>query len=246
LKVNRLLAGTLALVLIAGLGTPAFAQILGSSTTSSSTVFTPTHGNVDQSFTGPFSQLGSVEPAFIPSGQTFTPTASNLIGVDVFVGSFFGGGGIGTLTVNVWDSNQPGVGNLLGSSTVNIDTTGTDFLNPITVHLDFSPIPIVPGNIHALQFIVGDPNDTLEASCDFSGQTDAYTGGIAWQGVLIPDCDFGFVTYFGDVVGGELLPIDSTALMLAGLQSSAIWMLPVLAGAAGVGAYYIKTRMNKE
>jgi len=48
------------------------------------------------------------------------------------------------------------------------------------------------------------------------------------------------------VVGGELLPIDSTALMLAGLQSSAIWMLPVLAGAAGIGAYYIKTRMNKE
>jgi len=48
------------------------------------------------------------------------------------------------------------------------------------------------------------------------------------------------------VVGGELLPIDSTALMLAGLQSSAIWMLPVLAGAAGAGAYYIKTRMNKD
>jgi len=48
------------------------------------------------------------------------------------------------------------------------------------------------------------------------------------------------------VVGGEFLPIDSTALMLAGLQSSAIWMLPVLAGAAGVGAFYIKTRMNKK
>ncbi len=48
------------------------------------------------------------------------------------------------------------------------------------------------------------------------------------------------------IVGGELLPIDSTALMLAGLQTSAIWMLPILAGAAGIGAYYIKTRMNKE
>ncbi len=49
-----------------------------------------------------------------------------------------------------------------------------------------------------------------------------------------------------NVIGGELLPIDSTALMLAGLQSSAIWMLPVLAGVAGVGAFYIKTRMNKD
>jgi len=48
------------------------------------------------------------------------------------------------------------------------------------------------------------------------------------------------------VVGGEVLSIDSPALMLAGLQSSAIWMLPVLAGATGVGAFYIKTRMSKE
>ena len=49
-----------------------------------------------------------------------------------------------------------------------------------------------------------------------------------------------------DKVGGEFMSIDSTALVLAGLQSSAIWMLPVLAGAVGVGAYYIKTRMNKD
>ena len=47
-------------------------------------------------------------------------------------------------------------------------------------------------------------------------------------------------------VGGELLPIDSTALMLAGLQSSAIWMLPVLAGIAGTGFYLVKFRTNKE
>jgi len=45
-----------------------------------------------------------------------------------------------------------------------------------------------------------------------------------------------------DVVGGELLPIDSTALLLAGLQSSAIWMLPVLAGAAGAGIAAFKLR----
>jgi len=48
------------------------------------------------------------------------------------------------------------------------------------------------------------------------------------------------------VIGGELLPINTTTLMLTGLQSSVIWMLPVLAGVAGVGAFYIKTRMNKE
>jgi len=49
-----------------------------------------------------------------------------------------------------------------------------------------------------------------------------------------------------EVVGGELLPIDSTALALAGLQTSAIWMLPVLAGVAGsaFGVLYIKSRRN--
>jgi len=48
------------------------------------------------------------------------------------------------------------------------------------------------------------------------------------------------------VVGGEFLPIDSTALVLAGLQTSAIWMLPVLAGIAGsaFGILYIKYRRN--
>jgi len=43
-------------------------------------------------------------------------------------------------------------------------------------------------------------------------------------------------------VGGEFLSIDSTALVLAGLQTSAIWMLPVLAGAAGVGIAAFKLR----
>ena len=47
-------------------------------------------------------------------------------------------------------------------------------------------------------------------------------------------------------IGGELLPIDNTVLLLAGIHGSAIWMLPVLAGAAGLGAFYIKTRINKE
>jgi len=43
-------------------------------------------------------------------------------------------------------------------------------------------------------------------------------------------------------VGGEFLSIDSTALLLAGLQTSAIWMLPVLAGAAGAGIAAFKLR----
>jgi len=47
-------------------------------------------------------------------------------------------------------------------------------------------------------------------------------------------------------VGGELLSLDTTALMLAGLQSSAVWMIPTLAGLAAAGFYLVKFRANKE
>jgi len=70
-----------------------------------------------------------------------------------------------------------------------------------------------------------------------------------FTGQLIIECDDDLWFQLTDkkrVVGGELLPIDSTALLLAGIQSSAIWMLPVLAGVAGsaFAVLYIKSRRN--
>jgi len=55
-----------------------------------------------------------------------------------------------------------------------------------------------------------------------------------------------FITPICPIVGGNFLPIDSTVLVLAGLQTSAIWMLPVLTGVAGsaFGILYIKSRRN--
>ena len=50
----------------------------------------------------------------------------------------------------------------------------------------------------------------------------------------------------GKVIGGEIIPIESTGLLLAGMQTSAFWMLPALAGIAGARAYFVRTRMNKE
>jgi len=76
---------------------------------------------------------------------------------------------------------------------------------------------------------------TSGADLDFIGDFDHKSRGLT----MILD-------FTPDVVGGESLSIDSTALVLAGLQTSAIWMLPILAGAVGAGAYYIKTRMNKD
>ena len=45
-------------------------------------------------------------------------------------------------------------------------------------------------------------------------------------------------------VAGELLPLDNTALLLAGFSSIAIWMVPAILGVAGAGIYFIKTRKH--
>jgi len=43
-------------------------------------------------------------------------------------------------------------------------------------------------------------------------------------------------------VAGELLPLDSTALLLAGIQSMTVWMVPTVLGLAGAGVYLVKFR----
>ena len=45
------------------------------------------HGTIDQSFTGPFDAGFALSE---PAGQTFTTTASNLVGVDIFLFSVTG------------------------------------------------------------------------------------------------------------------------------------------------------------
>ena len=43
-------------------------------------------------------------------------------------------------------------------------------------------------------------------------------------------------------VAGKLLPLDSTALLLAGIQSMTVWMIPTVLGLAGAGVYLVKYR----
>ena len=49
-----------------------------------------------------------------------------------------------------------------------------------------------------------------------------------------------------DVVGGEFLPIDSAALLLAGAQTNAVWILSAFAviGSIAFGALYLTSRKN--
>ncbi|MDH3676994.1 MAG: hypothetical protein OEQ12_01685 [Nitrosopumilus sp.] len=47
-------------------------------------------------------------------------------------------------------------------------------------------------------------------------------------------------------VAGKILPLDSTALFLAGIQSMTIWMIPTAVALAGAEAYLVKYRANRD
>jgi hypothetical protein len=61
---------------------------------------------------------------------------------------------------------------------------------------------------------------------------------------MVMDDDMETVTII--FVGGEFLPIDSTALFVSGIQTSAVWILPAVAGLAGTGYYLIRFRAKQE
>jgi hypothetical protein len=47
-------------------------------------------------------------------------------------------------------------------------------------------------------------------------------------------------------VAGELLSVNSSALVIGGLASNAVWMIPMIAGIAGTGIYLVKLRANRD
>jgi hypothetical protein len=47
------------------------------------------------------------------------------------------------------------------------------------------------------------------------------------------------------VVAGELLPLDSTALLIGGLSSMSVFMIPAVASIAGAAVYLVKFRANE-
>jgi hypothetical protein len=70
--------------------------------------------------------------------------------------------------------------------------------------------------------------DFTQISGSISG--DSPIGGLAFAESCQPQ------------VAGELLSLDTSALMIAGLTSMSVWMIPTVLGLAGVGVYLVKFR----
>lgn len=47
------------------------------------------------------------------------------------------------------------------------------------------------------------------------------------------------------IIGGEILPISSTSLLIGGAAANAMWIVPILAGIAGTGFYFTRSHWNK-
>jgi len=70
-------------------------------------------------------------------------------------------------------------------------------------------------------------------------QVDSDTFALAYDGSGVG----GYITTFTIsefvIVGGTSLPIDTTALLLAGVQSISMWMIPVVIAGIGIGVFVI-------
>jgi len=79
------------------------------------------------------------------------------------------------------------------------------------------------------------------------GNVPAFTfDGSNWFMSFPGTLDLWFALSANQVVGGELLPIDTTALLIAGAKTNAVWILSALAviGSLAFGALYITTKKN--
>jgi len=79
------------------------------------------------------------------------------------------------------------------------------------------------------------------ASYDVNGSLGPITTEI--DNLLNP---FGLALAFAQEqqVAGELLSLDTSALMIAGLASMSVWMIPTVLGLAGAGVYLVKFRKH--
>ena len=70
------------------------------------------------------------------------------------------------------------------------------------------------------------------------------TGTIGqWEHVTFSSAGIAEIPPSEEVIGGEIIPINSVALLGAGAQSTSVWMISVLGLAAGLGFIYVRKRI---
>ena len=115
------------------------------------------------------------------------------------------------------------------------------------------PIPAVAGEqCNAKVGAASDPEECLTDNLSSSGmfELDEGSHSITITRIASDERVPLVAAYFKvephTLVAGELLSLDASALVVAGLSSSAVWMIPTLAGIAGAGIYLVKFRAHRD
>ena len=133
--------------------------------------------------------------------------------------------------------------------TVNISPTFND-LGTLDTHIGFidwgDGTPVDSGAATESPF--GPPGSPVGADGTISGSHLYATPNTYTVTVTVDDDDGGTVSdtlsvTIADIsIGGTNIPIDQTALLLAGVQSISMWMIPVVIAGIGIGVFVIKRR----
>ncbi len=91
------------------------------------------------------------------------------------------------------------------------------------------------------------PVEIIDSAGDGVGNPLDGAVGIAtdsWGNVFVSgfSSDNAFKLVVDDVVGATLIPIDTTALLVAGFNANSIWMIPTVLGLAGAGIAIYKLK----
>ena len=112
---------------------------------------------------------------------------------------------------------------------------------------DDESLPLIPPNVADFEgnfaVLVIVPDLLIDAAQSFNpediGKLQTFPGGIQINGVITS------LTLQNDVVvGGELIPIETTSLILAGAQSFS-WMIPVVLSILGIGLFVVSRNSLK-
>jgi len=238
---NKLLATTLAVVLIAGLGNNAFAAEdgLGGTPPDVPNVATPQFAETLIDFeactTGAsYNEDGATVTAIPPGNnvecQGFGQTPDGSTGA---IGTGPGGlDGIRTdlgcttteVSVDIGDFNQDADDLFLEAYTSGDVLVDSDAI--------FIPGPFI--GMETLTVSGDDIAYVLSGGVGLGGESNVYNDNVRFT------CDK------EEIVGGEFLPINSAALLVAGAQTNAIWIMSALAviGSVAFGALYLNSKRD--
>jgi len=164
------------------------------------------------------------------------------------------GTGVKTTTMLIYNANGAGLGvNLLSSDDIRMVFSTSDQLVNVIVRIEDSGGDWAEQTAQ-LQIVTATPTTLLFLITDFIDNPSAFNGVLnlddideikfTWQTpTAFTDYDIDLLDITMEMVGGEMFPVDTTALLLAGAELNAIWILPAIA-AIGIGAFIVSRKRN--